>query len=277
MLTLAAVGAVREWRNDRRAVGLVPTMGFLHEGHLSLVRRARDENDAVVASIFVNPTQFGPDEDLAAYPRDRDRDLDKLAGAGCDLVFVPEAETMYPPGFQTWVEVGEVSRPLEGARRGGHFRGVATVVAKLLHIVQPNRAYFGQKDAQQLAVIRAMVRDLDFPLEVVGCPTVREPDGLAMSSRNVYLNPEERRAAAVLYRSLTAAARAYQDGEHGADVLRARMRSVLCEEPLAEPEYVSVADPLTLAELDRAVPGALLSMAVRLGPARLIDNLVLEG
>jgi pantoate--beta-alanine ligase len=277
MLTLAAVEAVREWRADQRAVGLVPTMGFLHEGHLSLVRRARDENDAVVASIFVNPTQFGPNEDLAAYPRDLHRDLDKLAGAGCDLVFVPEADTMYPPGFQTWVEVGEVSRPLEGARRGGHFRGVATVVAKLLHIVQPNRAYFGQKDAQQLAVIRTMVRDLDFPLEVVGCPTVREPDGLAMSSRNVYLNPEERRAAAVLYRSLTAAAGAYRDGEHGADVLRARMRSVLSEEPLAEPEYVSVADPLTLAELDRAVPGALLSMAVRLGPARLIDNLVLEG
>jgi pantoate--beta-alanine ligase len=269
------IPAVRTWRATRPDVGFVPTMGFLHEGHIALVRRARDENAHVAASIFVNPSQFGPREDLGAYPRDLPRDLAMLAAAGCDMVFVPEAAEMYPPGFQTWVEVGAVGAPLEGARRPGHFRGVATVVAKLLGIVQPARAYFGQKDAQQLAVIRTMVRDLDLPVAVVGCPTVREADGLALSSRNVYLGPAERAAAPVLYRALGAARDAWRSGERSAERLRQAMRAVLDAEPLADTDYVSVADPLTVDELTTVTGGALLSMAVRIGRARLIDNLTL--
>lgn len=256
-------------------LGLVPTMGALHAGHLALVARAGVENDCVAASIFVNPTQFGPHEDLATYPQPRERDLALLREHAVDLVWTPTPADVYPPGFQTWIDVGEVSRPLEGAHRPGHFRGVATVVAKLFNAFTPDRAYFGQKDAQQLAVIRRMARDLNFPLEIVACPTVREPDGLAMSSRNSYLNPEQRAAATVLYRALSAARSQVESGERDGAVLRAAMQTVLDQEPLAQTDYVSVADPETLQELARVEDGALLSLAVRIGQVRLIDNLLL--
>lgn len=254
-------------------LGLVPTMGFLHEGHLSLVRRARVECASVGVSIFVNPTQFGPHEDLATYPRDLERDLSLLRPEGVDVVWAPPVEEVYPEGFQTYVTVEEISRPLEGARRPGHFRGVATVVAKLFNAFQPQRAYFGQKDAQQAVVIRQMTRDLNFPVDIVVCPTVREPDGLAMSSRNTYLGGQERQAATVLYRSLRAAEQAFAGGERRAEQLRRILAQVLAEEPMARPEYVSVADPETLEELSGPVERALLSMAVRIGKAVLIDNL----
>jgi pantoate--beta-alanine ligase len=266
-------------RRERAALagrlGLVPTMGFLHPGHLSLVERARAECEHVGVSIFVNPAQFGPNEDLARYPRDLERDLELLRPLGVDLVWAPPPEEVYPPGFQTWVLVEGVTTPLEGKARPGHFRGVATVVAKLLNAFTPQRAYFGQKDAQQLVVIRQMVRDLNIPVEVIACPTRREPDGLALSSRNIYLSPPERQAATVLYRALTAARQAYEAGERDADMLRAVLSSTLAGEPLAREEYVSVADPGTLAELERVERGALLSMAVRVGQTRLIDNLLL--
>jgi pantoate--beta-alanine ligase len=256
-------------------VGLVPTMGFLHAGHLALVERARAECAHVGVSIFVNPTQFGPGEDLSRYPRDLERDLGLLRDLGVDVVWTPPSEEMYPPGFQTWVMVEQVSAPLEGKHRPGHFRGVATVVAKLLNAFAPDRAYFGQKDAQQVVVIRRMVKDLNFPVEVVVCPTVREPDGLALSSRNVYLSPEERQAATVLYRALTRARAAFVDGERDADALRAILSSTIAGEPLAREEYVSAADPETLAELEQVEAGVLLSLAVRVGKTRLIDNAVL--
>ena len=256
-------------------VGLVPTMGYLHEGHLSLVRRAREECDHVIVSIFVNPTQFGPKEDLSKYPRDIDRDLRLLDPLGVDLVWMPTSEIMYPPGFQTWVDVETITHPLEGSMRPGHFRGVTTVVAKLFNAVQPHKAYFGQKDAQQAAVIRQMRRDLSYPIEIVVCPIVREPDGLAMSSRNVYLDPQQRKAAPVLYRSLSAAKEAYEDGVRDAETLRQIMKDVLAAEPLAEVQYVSCADYDTLEELDTVTGKALLSMAVFIGKTRLIDNVVL--
>jgi pantoate--beta-alanine ligase len=278
-MRMRVVHTIAEARAVRRALpgtwGFVPTMGYLHEGHLSLVRRARAENDRVAVSIFVNPTQFGPHEDYARYPRDLERDLRLLEPLGVDLVFVPSVEEMYPPGFQTWVIVEEVSRPLEGASRPGHFRGVATVVAKLFNILQPDRAYFGQKDAQQTVVIRRMVQDLNIPVEIVICPTVREPDGLAMSSRNTYLNPEERRAATVLFRALQAAKVRYEAGERDAERLREAMREVIRAEPLARIDYVSVAHPETLQELERVEGPALLSLAVYIGTTRLIDNLML--
>ena len=255
-------------------VGLVPTMGYLHEGHLSLIRRARDECDHVVVSIFVNPTQFGPKEDLSKYPRDLDRDL-SLIEPYTDLVWMPSAGIMYPPGYQTWVEVEAITRLLEGAHRPGHFRGVTTVVAKLFNAVQPHRAYFGQKDAQQVAVIRRMVQDLNFPIEIVVCPTSREPDGLAMSSRNVYLDPGQRKAATVLFRSLSAAKEQYTQGERNAETLRSAMKQVLAGEPLAETQYVSCADYDTLEELETVTGKTLLSMAVFIGKTRLIDNVVL--
>lgn len=255
-------------------VGLVPTMGYLHEGHLSLIRRAREECEHVVVTIFVNPTQFGPKEDLSRYPRDLDRDM-KLIEAYTDLLWTPTAEMMYPKGYQTWVEVETMTHPLEGAMRPGHFKGVTTIVAKLFNAVQPHKAYFGQKDAQQAAVLRQMVRDLNFPLEMVICPTTREPDGLAMSSRNVYLDPEQRKAATVLFRSLSAAKELYQVGERNAEKLRGKMKEVLASEPLAEPQYVSCADYDTLEELDTIEGKALLSMAVFFGKTRLIDNFVL--
>src|SRR5215216_3011860 len=254
-------------------VGLVPTMGYLHEGHLSLVRRTREECDHVVVSIFINPTQFGPKEDLAKYPRDLERDSNLIAPY-TDLLWTPTAEMMYPDGYQTWVEVEAMTRPLEGAMRPRHFRGVTTVVAKLFNGVQPHRAYFGQKDAQQVAVIRQMTRDLNFPIEMVVCPIIREPDGLAMSSRNVYLDSEQRKAATVLYRSLNAAKEAYEKGERNAEKLRQTMKDVLASEPLAQVQYVSCADYDTLEELDTVKGKTLLSMAVFIGKTRLIDNFV---
>jgi len=257
-------------------VGLVPTMGYLHEGHLSLVRRAREECEHVVVSIFVNPTQFSPGEDLEKYPRDLERDLKLMEPFSPDLVWIPTAEIMYPPEYQTWVEVEEVTDPLEGAMRPGHFKGVTTIVAKLFNAVQPQKAYFGQKDAQQVAVIRQMTRDLNFPIEIVVCPIVREPDGLAMSSRNVYLDPDQRKAATVLFRALSAAKDVYDKGERDAGMLRQIMTEVLATEALVQVQYVSCADYDTLEELEIIKGKALLSMAVFLGKTRLIDNLVLE-
>ena len=251
-------------------------MGYLHEGHLSLVRRARAECASVGGSIFVNPTQFGPADDFQRYPRDLERDLSLLAPLGVDVVWAPSPAEVYPSGFQTFVGVEWVAGPLEGQARPGHFRGVATVVAKLFNAFTPQRAYFGQKDAQQVVVVRRMARDLDFPLEVVVCPTVREPDGLAMSSRNAYLAPAERRAATVLYRALSAARAAWEGGERRAEALRAEMSRVVAGEPLARPEYVSAAHPGTLEELERMDRDALLSMAVRIGGTRLIDNFLLS-
>jgi pantoate--beta-alanine ligase len=255
-------------------LGFVPTMGYLHEGHLELVRRARAENPSVAVSIFVNPTQFGPKEDFARYPRDPERDLALLEKEGTDLVFMPSAEEMYPPNFNSWVEVGKITEKLEGAARPGHFRGVATVVAKLFNIVRPDRAYFGQKDAQQLLVIKKMAADLDMGIEVVAVPTVRELDGLAMSSRNTYLNAEERKQAAVLYQSLKLAQKLYADGERDAKAIREQMTALIGQQPLADIEYISIADAETLDELDRVKPPALVSMAVRFGKTRLIDNVV---
>lgn len=257
-------------------VGLVPTMGYLHEGHLSLVRQAKAENQHVVVTIFVNPTQFGPSEDLSKYPRDLERDLSLLEPLGVDLVWTPTAEIMYPSGYQTWVEVEALSKGLEGAMRPGHFRGVATIVAKLFNATQPHKAYFGQKDAQQAAVIRRMAVDLNFPLDVVVCPTVREGDGLAMSSRNKYLGEAERKAATVLFRALGAAQKLYEGGERNAEKLRAKMKEVLGNEPLAQMQYVSCADYSSLEELDVIKGKTLLSMAVFFGKTRLIDNFVLE-
>ena len=262
-------------RSFAGTVGLVPTMGYLHEGHLSLVRRAKEESDHVVVSIFVNPTQFGPKEDLSKYPRDLDRDLSLLESLGVDLVWAPTQQIMYPQGYQTWVEVEAITRPLEGSMRPGHFKGVTTIVAKLFTVVQPHKAYFGQKDAQQAAVIRQMTRDLNFPIEIVICPIVREPDGLAMSSRNVYLDPAQRKAATVLYRSLHAAKNAYENGERDAEELRQIMKDVLASEPLAQMQYVSCADYDTLEELETVTGKTLLSMAVFMGKTRLIDNFVL--
>lgn len=276
MMEITRIPDARAWRAEQKGtVGLVPTMGYLHAGHVSLVEHARRENDRVAVSLFVNPTQFGPAEDLSRYPRDLPRDRALLEQAGCDLLFAPGAGEMYPHGTGTTVDPGAVAQPLEGERRPGHFRGVATVVLKLLHVLEPHRAYFGQKDAQQLGVIRAMVLDLDVPVEIVGCPTVREPDGLALSSRNSYLDAEDRRAAPVLYRALLAARRLWEGGERSGDVLRAAMSRVLADEPRARVDYVSVADPLTFRELSGLEGPALLSMAVFVGRARLIDNLLL--
>lgn len=276
MRTIISLSDLRSTRRSLPGrVGLVPTMGYLHEGHLSLIRKAREECDYVVVSIFVNPTQFGPREDLSRYPRDLERDM-RLIEPYTDLLWTPTPEIMYPAGYQTWVEVQEMVRPLEGAMRPGHFRGVTTIVAKLFNGVQPDRAYFGQKDAQQAAVIRQMVRDLNFPIEIVVCPIVREPDGLAMSSRNVYLDPEQRKAATILYRSLCEAKEAYDNGERDAGVLRQVMKDILASEPLAEMQYVSCADYETLEELGTINRKALLSMAVFIGKTRLIDNFVLE-
>ena len=276
MRTVSTLADLRSARlSFSGTVGFVPTMGYLHEGHLSLIRRAREECDHVVVSIFVNPTQFGANEDLSKYPRDLERDL-RLIEPFTDLVWIPSAESMYPQGYQTWVEVEVVTHPLEGTMRPGHFRGVTTIVAKLFNAVQPHKAYFGQKDAQQVAVIRQMVRDLNFPIEIVVCPIMREADGLAMSSRNVYLDHQERKAATVLFRALNAAKEAYEKGERDAEKLRLVMKAVLAAEPLAQMQYVSCADYDTLNELEVIKGKALLSMAVFIGKTRLIDNFVLE-
>jgi pantoate--beta-alanine ligase len=275
MKVIHTIAEMRAARAGVADLGLVPTMGYLHEGHLSLVARAKAESSAVAVSIFVNPTQFGPKEDLSRYPRDVPRDLGLLEAAGADIAFVPEAGEMYPPGFDATIEVGGVTDVLEGAVRPGHFAGVATVVAKLFNIIQPTRAYFGQKDAQQSVVIRKLVRDLDLPVEVVVAPTVREADGLALSSRNSYLTPEQRSAAPTIYRALSEARRRFDAGEHDGDALREAMRRTIAAEPLMQVDYVSIADPLTLRELATVEGQALASMAVRLGTTRLIDNLAL--
>jgi pantoate--beta-alanine ligase len=266
---------VPHWRTGA-AIGLVPTMGALHEGHLSHVRRARARDEVVVASIFVNPTQFGPSEDLARYPRTPERDAALLAAEGVDVLFMPSAEEMYPPGFATRVEVGHIGEVLEGASRPGHFAGVATVVLKLFQLVRPTRAYFGQKDAQQLAVIRQMVRDLNLPVEIIAGPTIREPDGLAMSSRNAYLNPAERRAATVLYSALTVARDRYKAGERDAEALRHVMHKTVSEEPLARLDYAEVVNADAMEAPATAEAGALLVIAARIGTTRLIDNMALD-
>jgi len=258
------------------SVGFVPTMGYLHEGHLALVKRARAENSTVFVSIYVNPTQFGPREDFGAYPRDLNRDLELLRGEGVDVVFVPSDDEMYPPEFSSWVDVEKVTEQLEGASRPRHFRGVSTIVAKLFNIVQPSRAYFGQKDAQQAAVIKRMVADLNMGLEIVAVPTVRESDGLAMSSRNIYLSPEERQAATILFKALTLAQQLWQGGEKDAEEIRRQMTSLIQKEPLAQIDYVSITDANTLEELGVIDRPALASLAVRIGRTRLIDNKLLE-
>jgi len=274
------VRSLPEWKalrpNLPLALGLIPTMGYLHEGHISLVRRARAENDVVVAWIFVNPKQFGANEDFATYPRDEARDIRLLEEAGTDYLLAPTVEGVYPEGFQTYVQVEALSKPFEGTSRPGHFRGVATVVAKMLCLTQPRHAYFGQKDAQQCAVVRRMVSDLGMLTDIVVCPTVREPDGLAMSSRNAYLRPEERSASVVLYRALQAAQSAFGKGERDGAVLQAGLHDVLAREPLAVVDYAAIVDPDTLVEVPRAGQRALALLAVKIGRVRLIDNLQLE-
>ncbi len=267
---------VKEARRAGKTVGFVPTMGYFHRGHLSLMERAREENDLVVVSIFVNPTQFGPTEDFREYPRDLERDLALAGEVGVDIVFHPPVEDMYPPPYRTYVEVEGITETLCGAFRPGHFRGVTTVVTKLFHLVPADRAYFGAKDAQQALVIRKMVEDLNFDIEVVICPTVREEDGLAMSSRNVYLGEEERRAATALYRSLCVARDLLEKGERNSSSILSEMHRVLDEEPLVRPEYVEIVDCQEMRPLDRVEGEVVVALAARVGRARLIDNLMLR-
>ena len=281
MLTTATAADLRRqigtWRSAGERIGFVPTMGALHEGHLSLVRLARAHASRVVASVFVNPTQFGPNDDFGRYPRQPDKDAAMLEEAGCDLLFLPAGETLYPQGHATFVEPAGAAEGLEGTFRPGHFRGVATVVCALFNLVRADVAVFGEKDAQQLAVIRQMVRDLHLPIEIVPGPTVREADGLAMSSRNAYLSPGERQAATVLHRALRAAEAAISQGERGGDAVRERMREVLNTEPLANVEYAEVVDADTFVPVNQPVEtlkGRLvLPLAVRIGGTRLIDNI----
>lgn len=267
---------VKEWRRQGLSVGLVPTMGYLHEGHKSLIERAVAENDRVVVSDFVNPIQFGINEDLATYPRDIEADKRLCEQAGADLIFHPEAAEMYAPDFSTYVELQKVSEGLCGKTRPTHFRGVCTVVCKLFHIVMPDRAYFGQKDAQQLAVIRRMVRDLDLDIQIVGCPIIREEDGLAKSSRNTYLSREERKAALVLSRAVFLGEDLMKKGERDADTILAAMRSLIGEEPLAKIDYVEMVDADSIEPLARARGRVLTAMAVYIGTTRLIDNFIME-
>lgn len=263
------------WRQQGDTIGLVPTMGALHEGHLSLVNLARARARRTVVSVFVNPAQFGPGEDFNLYPRQLGTDAAMLEAAGCDLLFAPDVETLYPPRHSTFVEPGGPAQGLEGERRPGHFRGVATVVCCLFHLVRPDVAVFGEKDAQQLAVVRRMVRDLHFGLEIVAAPTVREPDGLAMSSRNAFLSTDERRAATVLYRALQAAAEAIAGGERRADEVRRRMRRLLEEEPLARLDYAEVVEAESFEPVATIAGRVVLPIAVRVGRTRLIDNVQL--
>jgi len=276
---MQVVETISEMRNLRpqltEPVGFVPTMGYFHEGHLSLVRQAKKENHSVVVSIFVNPTQFGPSEDFRDYPRDLRRDLELLEGEKVDVVFVPSEKEMYPSGFSSWIDVERITQRLEGASRPGHFRGVTTICAKLFNIIQPTRAYFGQKDAQQAVVIKKMVSDLNMSLEIIVVPTVRESDGLAMSSRNIYLDAEERQAAIVLFKALSLARELWQSGEKDTDKIRHQMTSLIQKEPLARIDYVSIADANTLEELDVIDRPALASLAVTIGKTRLIDNVIL--
>jgi len=261
-----------QWKMQDRSVAFVPTMGALHQGHISLIRIARERADRVVASVFVNPTQFAANEDLSRYPRQPEKDAEMLAAAGCDVLFLPDVDTIYPPGHTAFVEPGGPAEGLEGAFRPGHFRGVATVVLGLFNLVRPDVAVFGKKDAQQVAVVRQVVRDLHVPVEVVAAETVREPDGLAMSSRNVYLAPDERRAAAVLHRALVAAEQAIAGGERSGDAVRQILRRVLESEPLARIDYADAVDGQTFQPLDVVRGQVVLPLAVRIGGTRLIDN-----
>lgn len=276
MVITSSITELRQqrWQQPDASWGFVPTMGYLHEGHLSLARRARAENNFVAVSIYVNPTQFAPTEDLSSYPRDLERDLTLLRGEGVDLVFTPDDLLMYPPGFQTYVMVEKITTVLEGASRPTHFRGVTTVVAKLFNLVQPTRAYFGQKDFQQSVVVRQMAADLNFNLEVIVCPTVREADGLALSSRNKYLTPPQRQAATVLSRALRHGLELLDEGERSGHILHRAMQGIIEAEPLARLDYASVAHPLTLQELDKVENMAVLSTAVFIGKTRLIDNML---
>jgi len=279
MLELITFPDLKSWsraqRSAGRRIGFVPTMGYLHEGHLALVDEARRRADVVILSIFVNPLQFGPAEDLARYPRDLPRDRGLASARGVDAIFVPTKASMYPVGSEVRLAPGPIADRWEGAARPGHFAGVLTVVAKLFHLVEPDLACFGQKDIQQLTLIRRMVRDLDFPVEIVAVPTVREPDGLALSSRNAYLGSEDRKRAVVLSRALQAAHQAWRDGESRATELEVRMRQELGREPAVAVEYISIADPETLAPVETADQGTVVSLAARIGGTRLIDNIKL--
>ncbi len=271
------IARMRALRHDiPGTVGFVPTMGYLHQGHLSLVKEAKANNSAAVVSIYVNPSQFGPAEDFDSYPRDIERDLELLRNEHTDIVFIPDNKEIYPPGFDSWVEVGKVTEVLEGKSRPEHFRGVTTIVAKLFNIVEPDRSYFGQKDAQQAIVIKKMAADLNMDLEVIVLPTVRESDGLAMSSRNKYLSPEERTAATVLFRSLNLALNLWHEGWRDSESIRNEMMKLINQEPLANIDYVSIADTLTLVELAEINDKALVSLAVKIGQTRLIDNIILS-
>jgi len=268
--------ASRAARHDGKRLGFVPTMGALHEGHLSLVRAAKAACDVVVASIFVNPTQFGPNEDLAEYPRSFDRDRELLEKEGVDVLFAPSVEEMYPAGAVTWVTVEELSGKLDGASRPGHFRGVTTVVSKLFHVVEPDVAFFGQKDAAQVAIIRRMVRDLKLPVEIAVCPIVRESDGLAMSSRNTYLDPQQRKQALVLHRSLMHVKKLVDEGERKAAKLIAAAREEFGREPAVRLDYFEIVDAESLDPVEDVSKGGLVAVAAYVGPTRLIDNLVLR-
>jgi len=263
---------IKKWKNEGLSVGLVPTMGYLHEGHASLIKRASKENDKVVVSIFVNPIQFGPNEDFERYPRDINRDSKVVEECGGNIIFNPSPSEMYKENFSTYVDVEGLTEGLCGAKRPGHFRGVCTVVTKLFNIVQPDKAYFGEKDAQQLAVIKRMVRDLDMPIEIVSCPIIREEDGLAKSSRNSYLSPEERKAALILYKSLESAKTALNEGERDALKIKDIIIDKLNSEPMAKIDYVEVVDSLSLKPVSYIKSDVLVAIAVFIGKTRLIDN-----
>ncbi len=267
---------VKEWRKAGQTVGLVPTMGYLHEGHASLIQKAVEQNDKVVVSVFLNPTQFGPSEDLESYPRDFDADCRLCESIGAALVFHPEPEEMYAPDFCTWVDMDVLSKTLCGKSRPIHFRGVCTVVSKLFHIVMPDRAYFGQKDAQQLAIIRRMVRDLNMDIEIVGCPIVREEDGLAKSSRNTYLNEEERKAALILSKAVFLGKQMVEEGETDAKTVKEAMIRKIESEPMAKIDYVEIVDGLSMQPVDEVKAPVLAAMAVFIGKTRLIDNFIVE-
>jgi pantoate--beta-alanine ligase len=279
MLELSTIPDLRSWSRSQHAagrrIGLVPTMGYLHEGHLTLVDEARRRSDTVIMTIFVNPLQFGPTEDLARYPRDLPRDRALAVSRGVDTLFVPSVETMYPPGSEVRVIPGVTADRWEGAARPGHFAGVLTVVAKLLHLVEPDVACFGQKDIQQLTLVKRMARDLDWPVEIVGVPTVREPDGLALSSRNAYLSPAERRSAVALSATLHAAHQAWCEGEHDAAAIEERMRRQLQKNPEIGVEYIAIVEPETLAPVAKVNGGTVVAIAARVGGTRLIDNISL--
>lgn len=279
MITISGIHDMKSWANEAQrqnlAIGCVPTMGYLHEGHMSLVQKARSENGLVVASIFVNPTQFGPNEDLELYPRDTEGDKHKLQAAGVDALFFPDSIQLYGPAYQTYVNVENVSLPLCGSSRPGHFKGVATIVLKLFNIIKPTRAYFGQKDFQQLQVIRRMVRDLNVDVSVIGCPTVREADGLAMSSRNSYLQVSERKQAVALNQSLLLAKSMFDAGEISSRSILEAVVNRISREPDARIDYVRIVDSETLSDVDQASSASLVALAVRIGKTRLIDNMIL--